>query len=142
MTKKDALIKIADKTLWGTAFGGAIGALPGVAMYDKKKKGESLAKILGGAGIGATVGGLVSKYNGDSSFPLNHTSLANRVLKGSVMMGAIGALPGVVEYWVNRKEEEKEKKKANKRAIKMILAGSTLGATLGGFNTGFHSIVK
>jgi hypothetical protein len=148
MNKKNALIKVAGKTLWGSAFGGAIGLVPGLVTYDKKKKGKSLAKILGGAAVGATLGNVFSSPNTNNIHlpPINHgrvtESLMGKIMKGSVVGSIIGVIPGITEFWINRSLEADAKKKANKKAIKMILAGSTLGATLGGFNTGYHSAVK
>lgn len=144
MSKLNALVKVAvNARILGTAFGGAIGALPGLLELHKlkgapaKEKSRIIGKILIGAGVGGTlgnVGGLLLtkelSFKGKNPF---ETFNRKDFLPGNTALGTIlGAAPGAIEMTgiFNKGDSPEQKKKHFNNGLKKSILGAGIGASI------------
>lgn len=152
--KLNALIKVAiSARVLGTAFGGAIGALPGLLELNKFKgaptseKSRIVGKILLGAGIGGTVGNIGGHFFGkgkSKQIPTNSfeeffkdTPVLKRIVPGAI----IGGIPGAIELTaINQTNTGDENKKIFNKGVKKMLLGGSIGGAITSQNNLFNRI--
>lgn len=151
MQKRNALYKAAvDTRVLGTAFGGAIGAIPGlIDLFNKNKKDQrskSVGKLLLGIGAGATignVGGSIYQHRPltNSNFYDIYLSNVNKgkPYKSIFLAAGIGAIPGLMDLNnLHKIRDEKERQKAKTQIYKKLTKGVSIGGSLASFNSVYN----
>ncbi len=145
MSKLDAMTKVAVSSRFiGTAFGAALGSIPGLLEAHKLKNSNSgersriIGKIFLGAGIGGAVGNIGGHFFGSNKVRpelLNKNvfreSIKRVPMETSLLGAAIGAVPGAIGLAGLRHDGPDYKRERNRNLAKM-LGGGALGAGIVG----------